>query len=102
MHREKRVANYIFLLYVCASVVILSASFSDSVIAFRTSIEYLWNPVPSFGSHTVTRLADVPPSVAHLLSADSENRSLREDLKQLSWAQSQILALRRENERLRT
>jgi rod shape-determining protein MreC len=101
MHRERRVANYLFLLYVCVSVVILGASLSEPVIALRVSMAYLWNPVPSFGSQTAERLTGIPQSVAHLLSADSENRSLKEDLKQLSWAESQIASLRRENERLR-
>jgi rod shape-determining protein MreC len=101
MYREKRTANYLFLLYVCASLVILGTSGDAPVIAFRTSMAYLWNPVPSFGSYTAERLAGIPPGVAHLLSADSENRALKEDLKQLSWNESQIASLRRENDRLR-
>jgi len=48
------------------------------------------------------RAAGVSSGVAHLLNADQENRVLREELKQLSWLESQLATLRRENERLRS
>src|SRR5260221_457263 len=101
MHRERRVANYLFVLYVCASLVILSLPVSGPILSFKACMAYLWSPMPSFGSHMADRLAGVPPGIAHLLAADSENSSLREELKQLSWTESQVTSLRRENDRLR-
>src|SRR5208283_845212 len=101
MHRERRIANYLFVLYACASLVILSLPLSGSILSFKACMAYLWSPMPSFGSHTIDRLAGVPPRIAHLVAADSENHALREELKQLSWTESQMTSLRRENERLR-
>ena len=102
MQRERRIANYLFLLYCGASMAFLSLSLSTPVRAFRSLVEYVWSPVPLTGSEAAERMAELPGDVASLLRADSENRALREDLKQLTWLQGELLASRRENERLRT
>lgn len=101
MQRERRTANYLFLLYFCTSLLILSASLSEPIVTFRAFAAYVWDPAPFLGAQAVSRLSGLPSSVTHLLAADTENRALREDLKQLSWAESEIIALRRENDRLR-
>lgn len=102
MQRERRIANYLFLLYTGAAMAFLSLSLSGPVRSFRTVIEYLWSPVPLVGSQAFDRAEDLSTDVKNLLKADSENRALREDIKQLGWLEAELSAARRENERLRT
>jgi rod shape-determining protein MreC len=101
MQRERRIANYLFLLYSGAAMAFLSLPLSRPIRSFRTVIEYLWAPVPRGSSEAIERAGEISSDVSHLLHADSENRALREDLKQLSWVEAQLATARRENERMR-
>src|SRR5262249_35869081 len=101
MHRERRVANYLFVLYASASLLILSLPLAGPILSVKACMAYLWSPAAFFGAHSIDGLSGVPPRIAHLIAADSENHALRDELKQLSWAESQMTSLRRENERLR-
>jgi rod shape-determining protein MreC len=101
MQRERRIANYLFLLYAGASMTFLSLSFTGPILSLRAVLGYLWMPAPEAGASGFERAAGVPAGVAHLLDADAENRRLRDQLKQFSWLEAQLATLRRENERLK-
>ncbi|MBI4385852.1 MAG: rod shape-determining protein MreC [Elusimicrobia bacterium] len=101
MNRDRRLANGLLLIYGAISVLALTRPLSAPVMAVRTCVSYLFNPIPYFGTHAIDRLAAVPSGFAHLISADIENHRLREGLKQLPLMEAEMKSLKLENERLR-
>lgn len=101
MNRDRRTANYLLVLFTSVSLVTLSLPMAVAVQSFKACIAYLANPVPFLGSRAVERFSGLPAGIVQLLKTDIENRQLREDLSRLPWLETELRALRRENERLR-
>ena len=101
MHREARIANYVLAVFSGISLALLSLPLSAPVQAFKGCAAYLLSPAAYYGAKGAERFASVPSNMKNLLSADAENRGLREQLKQAQWIQTEEQSLKVENERLR-
>lgn len=101
MNRERRIANYLLVLYGSLSIVALSLPLSAPVLGLKTCVSYLLHPAPFYGARTVERAAGVPAGMLRLLRADAENRRLLEEFRRLMLLEAEVQSLRRENERLR-
>ncbi|MFA6002875.1 MAG: rod shape-determining protein MreC [Elusimicrobiota bacterium] len=73
---------------------------SAPVRAFKACVVYLFDPLVYYGDKGVQRLADMPPGVARLLSADMENVRLQAELRRTQWQKAELESLRNENRRL--
>jgi rod shape-determining protein MreC len=65
-------------------------------------LSYVLNPVAYYGSKGTDRLSSVPGNIRELLSADVENRLMREEIKQAVWTRAENESLKAENDRLRS
>ena len=101
MNRDKRVADYLLLLYSAFSLIALSMPLTVPVQSLKACVSYILNPFPYYGAHAVERFSGVPTGVMQLISADIENRTLRDSLKRLPLVEAEAESLRRENERLK-
>ena len=100
MHRETQISNYILAAFSALSLTMLSLPLSAPVRAFKACAVYLLDPVAYYGAKGAQRVADLPPGLTRLLSADMESVRLREQLRDASWRISELEALRAENRRL--
>lgn len=101
MHREARAANYILASFSIVSLTLLSLPLSGPVQAFKATATYLLNPVVYYGDKGTARVASVPGRLRELVTADMENRQVKEELKKAEWVKAESESLRLENERLR-
>lgn len=101
MNRDKRVANYLLLLYGIIALGALSKPKAVPVQAFKVYVSYLLNPAPFYGAQAIDRLSGLPTQVSQILTADMENRHLREELKKLELVEAQLASYKQENDRLR-
>lgn len=101
MHREARIANYVLTALSLAALIMLSLPLSAPVLAFKTCLGYLIDPGVYYGQRGVERLALAPARARELLSADMDNRRLKEELRQAAWLRAEADSLRQENRRLR-
>src|SRR6185369_14872747 len=99
--REARIANYVLAVYSVLSLTLLSLPLSAPVQKLKACVAYVMNPVAFYGAKTSQRFSDVPSNVRDLLSADAENRELREKIRQAEWVKAEEQSLKVENERLR-
>ncbi|MFC1678882.1 rod shape-determining protein MreC [Elusimicrobiota bacterium] len=102
MHRDKRVANYLLLIFSFVSIVLLALPLTGKVRALRACVSYLLNPIPYYGSGAVERLAHLPGSAARLISGDVQLVEARRQLREAELHKAEVEALRRENARLRS
>ncbi|MBI5629642.1 MAG: rod shape-determining protein MreC [Elusimicrobia bacterium] len=101
MQREARIANYFLAVFGIISLTLLSLPLSGPVRVFKACLVYLSDPAAYRGAKGVEKIADVPDRIRGLLAADIENRLMREEVKEASWARAEAQALKAENERLR-
>lgn len=101
MHREARIANYVLAAYAVISLTLLSLPLSAPVQKLKACVAYVMNPVAYYGAKSTQRFSDVPANVRDLISADAQNRELREKIKQAEWVRAEEQSLKIENERLR-
>jgi rod shape-determining protein MreC len=71
------------------------------VEAFKACLVYALDPAIYYGTRGAERLAEVPSRVKELISADMENRVMREEVRQAGLVRLEAQTLRLENERLR-
>jgi rod shape-determining protein MreC len=99
MHRETQISNYILAAFSALALIMLSLPLSAPVRACKAGLVYLFNPAVYCGAQGLQRLADTPPGLSRLLSADLENVRLRAQLRQDVWQLAQMDALREQNQR---
>lgn len=100
MNRERRLANYVFAFFSAASLALLSLPLTGRVQALKACVSYLVFPIPARAGAVVGRFSDAPQQVVQLLNVDTENRRLREEIKETLLLRQQVEGLTRENERL--
>jgi len=101
MQRETRIAHYVVGTLTALSLVLLSLPLSSPVRSFKARVSYLLDPISYEGERGYQRIAQAPSDVRALLSADVENRRLKDELRRLSWLQADVESLGQENDRLR-
>jgi rod shape-determining protein MreC len=101
MQRETRIAHYVVGTLTALSLVLLSLPLSSPVRSFKACASYVLDPLSYEGERGFQKLAETPSRVQALLSADIENRRLKDELKRTSWMKSSVESLTLENERLR-
>ena len=101
MHREARAANYVFVSFLIISLTLLSLPLAGPVRAFKACATYLLNPFAYYGDKGFERFASIPSRLRELISADMDNRSMQERVKQDQWIRAEAESLRTENARLR-
>jgi cell shape-determining protein MreC len=101
MNRDKRVANSLLLAYGILSLIFLCLPMSVPVQSIRACVAYVVNPTPFYGDRAMERFIGMPQAIARLISADVENRRLRQDLQRMPFLESENESLKRENERLK-
>ncbi len=101
MHREARIANYALAVLSVIALTMLSLPLSSPVQAFKACAAYVLNPAAYVGAKATERLANVPANIKDLIAANSENRLMRDKMKQVEWTETESQALRAENQRLR-
>lgn len=82
------------------SLIMLSLPLSAPVRAFKACVVYLFDPLAYYGDKGVQRLAEMPPGVSRLLSADMENVRLQAEIRRAQWQKAELESLRNENRRL--
>ncbi|MBI4425626.1 MAG: rod shape-determining protein MreC [Elusimicrobia bacterium] len=101
MNREKRIANVLLVVFSAVSLLLLALPLTSAVQSFKAGVSYVLNPVPFHGSRAVERFAGMPTSVLRLITADVENASLRDELRNVALLKAELEGFKRENERLR-
>lgn len=101
MHREARAANYVLASFTIISLTLLSLPLSGPVQSFKACAAYLFNPIAYHGARGVDRFASVPSRLRELITADIDNRVMKEQARQAEWVKAEAESLRGENARLR-
>ncbi len=102
MHREARTANQLLVVLMGVSILILSLPLSRPIAAVKACLTYVFDPPLYQGANGIKYLSEVPSSVRNLMSADVENRSLKEEIKNELLLRTQVDSLESENARLRS
>jgi rod shape-determining protein MreC len=101
MQRETRIAHYVVGTLTALSLILLSLPLSSPVRAFKACAGYVFDPLSYEGERGSQRVAEAPSRVRELLSADIENRRLKDELRRTTWMKSSLDGLSLENDRLR-
>ena len=102
MHRELRLANRLVIFFIGISILLLSLPLSVPVASFKASLQYLIDPGLYQGADGLKRISEIPLSLRNLLSADIQNRELKDEIKMEPILNTEIDSLKIENDRLRS
>jgi rod shape-determining protein MreC len=101
MHRETRTANQLLVFLMGVSILILSLPLSRPVASIKACLAYMFDPSLYQGAIGVNHLSEIPSSARDLISADAQNKILKEEIKNELLLRTKVDSLESENARLR-